>query len=86
MRLLSIDDHVIEHPTVLSDRERDVGRLGGEEVVPELVSDEAAGDVALKRDGRRRRLPRRSSSMHQIAELNVRRLYNFPDPEPTTTH
>lgn len=26
------------------------------------------------------------SEVHQIAELNVRRLYNFPDPEPTTTH
>jgi predicted TIM-barrel fold metal-dependent hydrolase len=25
------------------------------------------------------------NEVHQIAELNVRRLYNFPDPEPTTT-
>jgi hypothetical protein len=26
------------------------------------------------------------SEVQQIAELNARRLYNFPDPEPTTTH
>ena len=26
------------------------------------------------------------NEVHQVAEVNVRRLYNFPDPEPTTTH
>jgi hypothetical protein len=26
------------------------------------------------------------SEVHQIAELNVRPLYNYPDPEPTNTH
>jgi len=25
------------------------------------------------------------NEVHQVAEVNVRRLYNFPDPEPTTT-
>jgi hypothetical protein len=26
------------------------------------------------------------NEVHQFAEVNVRRLYNFPDPDPTTIH